>query len=226
MQLRSTLPPLPPKMQRLHIDPDRGFPVPWFVQWFNGDRPTDAGIGRPDYRVTDTRKLKLALDEERCWICGDFRGRFLAFNIGPMCAINRITSEPPSHLECARFAALACPFLSNPDARRRADHLPEGKLDPAGVHVERNPGVSLIWVTRSFHPFRAQLGKPGILFSLGDPVELYWFYEGRPATRAEIMNSIESGFPLLRESAMRDGEEAVREIEEAYKSAIHELVPR
>jgi hypothetical protein len=229
MQVRKTLPPMPPRVRRLHIDPERGFPVPWFVQWFDANDSrirTEEGMGRPDYRVTDTRKLAAALNRKLCWVCGEPRGVFLAFNIGPMCAINRITSEPPSHRECATFAAMACPFLSNPEMKRRESNLPEGMKAAAGFHVDRNPKVALVWITQRFELFRAQAGQPGLLFKLGDPTELLWFAEGRTATRAEIMQSMESGFPLLHEAALHDGEEAVREVEECYARAVRELVPR
>jgi hypothetical protein len=66
-----------------------------------------------------------------------------------MCAILRISGEPPSHRECAEFSARACPFLSRPDMVRREDRLPDAaKFNP--LMLERNPGVAMVWITLSY----------------------------------------------------------------------------
>jgi hypothetical protein len=137
------------RIQALPLDPERGYPVPWFVQWFDdANQPTECGIGHPDYRVVDTRKMALAVRQRRCWICGGILGKYMAFTIGPMCALNRVSAEPPSHQDCAIFSAKACPFLTRPHMRRR-DHIPDGITSPAGVMLTRNPGVTLVWTTTS-----------------------------------------------------------------------------
>jgi hypothetical protein len=51
-----------------------------------------------------------------------------------------------------------------------------------------------------------------------------WFAEGRPATRAEIMASIDSGMPLLADMAAKQGADAEQELRRCYRSAL-ELVP-
>lgn len=108
---------IPDRIKRLPVD-HRDFPVPWFVQWFDDGKPSDFGIGTADFRVIDARKIGVAIRERRCWVCGDRLGVHLAFLIGPMCAVNRVISEPPSHRECAEFSAQTCPFLSRPRMRR------------------------------------------------------------------------------------------------------------
>jgi hypothetical protein len=176
-------------MKRLPID-DRGFPVPWFVAWIDG---------RPDFRVIDTPKLPKAVNNRLCWVCGGRLGVHMAFVIGPMCALNRIISEPPSHYECATFAARACPFLSNPRMRRNTKGLPEKHQKKApGIHLDRNPGVVCVWVTRTFQVFRPHVGADGVLFALGPPEAVKWFARGRDATREEVIIAIEEGVPALR----------------------------
>lgn len=93
---------LPPRIAKLPTD-ERGYPVPYFVEWIDG---------KPDFRVMSSKNLARAVKYRRCWICGEELGRFLCFTIGPMCGVNRISSEPPSHYDCARFAVSACPFLT------------------------------------------------------------------------------------------------------------------
>jgi len=202
------LPPLPIRIVKLPVD-HRGFPVPWFVQWFKDGEPTSYGDGEPDFRVIDARKIPVAVNQNRCWVCGETMGVHKAFVIGPMCAINRIISEPPSHLDCAIFSATACPFLTRPRMRRNEKDLPEQGVPAAGLHIDRNPGVMCVWVTRSYKPFRPHAGNAGVLFALGEPERTIWYTQGREATRAEVMVAIESGYPLLQDMAEREGREAI-----------------
>jgi hypothetical protein len=221
--LRQNLPPLPERMKHLPLN-HQGFPVPWFVAWFENGKPCDPGRGEPDFRVIDTPKLGTAVRQKRCWVCGGFLGRHLAFVIGPMCAINRVISEPPSHLECAIFSATACPFLSQPRMRRDEKDLPDGKA-AAGFGIKCNPGVACVWVTRSYRVFRPQAGAPGVLFQLGEPEEVLWFAHGRAATREEVVASIDSGYPALLEIAAQEGSEAVRALDQHRKRAMP-LLPK
>lgn len=191
----------------------RGHHVPWFVEWFDG---------KPDFRIADHRKLHDAHRFSLCWMCGERRGRYGAFVIGPMCAVNRVSAEPPSHKACAVYAAKACPFLSAPKMRRREDGMPdEEKRHVAGIMIERNPGVALVWVSKAYSTFRA---PNGVLFDIGDPVETLWYARGRQATRAEVLASMESGLPLLQEAAAVDGAAAVLQLQRQYKAALT-LVP-
>ena len=212
--LKEGLPPLPPRLSGLPISPD-GYPVPWFVAYVNGV---------PDFRCSDARKLVVAVSEDRCWMCGERNGAYKIFAIGPMCAVNRVTAEPPCHLECAEYAVRACPWLMSPRRRRREKDLPEEHDGCAGEMIKRNPGVTLLWATKKFKPFRAGGGGTGILFRLGDPVNLGWWCRGRTATREELVDAIESGMPILREVAASDPPGSVEELERMYQAALR-LVP-
>lgn len=185
-----------------------GYPVPWFVAWIDGE---------PDFRVVGPAKLHDAIKFDLCWICGTRRGRFGSFVIGPMCAVNRVSAEPPSHHDCAVYAARICPFLATPSMRRRDRHLPSGASKPAGEMIARNPGVALVWTSRTWSTFRID---GGVLWNIGDPVSTEWFARGRVATRSEVMESIDSGLPLLREMAEQDGSAAVRQLERQYATTL------
>lgn len=186
-------PDLPDRMRRLPVD-HRGFPVPWFVHWQGGE---------PLFPVADADKLVRASKQDLCWVCGEKLGRWRASVIGPMCAINRTIAEPQSHVECARFAARRCPFLSQPRMGRvPTAKLPADKVDAAGIGIKRNPGVACVWVeTAKTKPFRVDNGW---LFELGDPAAVEWWCEGREATRDEVMASIDSGLPLLLDAIKRE----------------------
>jgi hypothetical protein len=204
---------MPDRIRRLPVSAT-GFPVPWFVTWFKDNEPCRDGDGVPDFRVVDPGKMRKAVANHLCWICGDVMGVHKCFVIGPMCAVNRVNSEPPSHRDCAIFAARACPFLSKPKMARNekglhgADGgLRDGLNNAAGIHLTRNPGAVCVWITKSYRPFKPAGG--GVLFSLGRPIEALWFAEGRRATRKEVMASIDSGYPLLEKVAQEEGKDAL-----------------
>lgn len=187
-------------------------PVPWFVAFINGV---------PDFRVVAPGKLHHALRGSLCWICGHgfAGGEDRAWLIGPMCALNLVTAEPPSHLECATWSARNCPFLGTPNMVRRDRHMPEGAVNPAGIMLRRNPGASVVWVT-GYRAWKAEREGRGYLFRLGPAKRALWFAEGREATRAEVLASIDSGLPILRKMAEEDGVDAVAELERMHAVAL------
>lgn len=204
-------PDAPARIQALPTD-HRGFPVPWFVAWIDG---------QPDFRVIEDGKITAALRQERCWLCGQKLGAYKAFVIGPMCAINRVSSEPPCHLDCAEFAAQACPFLTQPKMRRNTKGLPEFAQSAPGIPLDRNPGVALIWSTKSFRPTRVD---HGLLFDVGEPERVLWYAEGRAATRDEVLDSITSGLDVLLDAAKSDGPGAMKELRQRL-AAVTPLLP-
>lgn len=191
--------PLPDPMKHLRICPDRQIPVPWFVAWVGG---------KPEFRMADGAKFATAVRQNRCWVCGRRHepGR-VTFVVGPMCGLNRVSAEPPSHLECARYSARNCPFLTRPQMERRGHEEVAARGCSAGVMIARNPGVSLLWTAAGFAPFDD--GRGGTLFRLREPLALEFWAEGRPATRGEVERSIESGLPILEKIAGEEGRGAV-----------------
>ena len=216
-----TLPEMHPRIARLPKD-ERGYPVPWFVQWFKDGEPCKTGEGKPDFRVIAPDKMVKAYKNDRCWICGaTIVGHAKVFAIGPMCVVNRTTSEPPSHRYCAEFAAKACPFLIHPRQKRNAKAMTELAGAPAGIHLDRNPGAVALYQTGTYKPFRA---GDGVLFQLGKPIRVDWWAEGRQATRAEIQASMESGLPFLIAEARKEGLDAMRELARMHGEAL-KLLP-
>jgi hypothetical protein len=205
-------PPREPNTIRGLPHDKHGRPIPWFVA-------VDEH-GRPDFRVVRPRGIRTALDARVCWTCGTPLGREVAFVIGPMCVINRRTAEPASHRECARYAADACPFLSTPNMRRRTTGLPEDQVDPAGIAILRNPGVACVWFGRPTG-WTVERVPNGILFNVGEPSRVMWRTQGRDATRAEALASLDSGFLLLQEKCQRDRDPArsLAELDEQFEDA-------
>jgi hypothetical protein len=184
--IRPELEPLPSRMQMLPVD-ERGYVIPWFVDWVDG---------KPEFRAMDPKKFVRAIKEKLCWTCGQRMGRFMTFVAGPMCGINRTSSEPPNHFECAEWSARNCPFLSNSKAVRRVDEKLGGDMsNAAGFVLTRNPGVTMLWTCLDYSVFDDGKGKP--LLHMGDPAHVEWYAEGRPATREQVDESIASGLPAL-----------------------------
>lgn len=203
---------MPARVARLPRD-RHGRPVPWFVAWIDG---------APDFRIVAAGRGRDARRFDQCWICGGQMGAFKTFVIGPMCAVNRVSAEPPSHTDCAIYAARACPFLSTPAMVRRSGAKPAGYVDPPGIMCLRNPGVALAWTVRRYSTFDAPDG--GVLFDVGEALEARWYAEGREATRAEVLAAIDSGLPLLRAEADKEGPRALAELERQTAVAMR-LVP-
>jgi hypothetical protein len=60
----------------------------------------------------------------------------------------------------------------------------------------------------------------GYLFRIGDPTRTLWFAEGRPATREEIMHSIDTGYPILMKMAESEGDKAINQLERQKREAM------
>ena len=133
-ELRADLPWLPKHMQHLPVD-HRGFPIPWFVETL-----ADSGTRLPHRRLQETsgrgqaeavlgvRRAPRAVHGvcPRPDVCGD------AHHL-----------RPPCHLDCAIFAATACPFLIRPRMKRNTKGLEQmDAVNPAGIMIERNPGAT------------------------------------------------------------------------------------
>lgn len=205
--MERSLTPMPPRIAALLKDPERGYPVPWFVQWING---------KPEFRIADSAKRSLAIRHRLCWVCGETLGVHFTFVLGPMCGITRTTAEPPCHLECARWSVQNCPFLVKPQMERRGtEEVKAMGAVSSGRPILRNPGVALLWTTRGFRIMHLDHGH--WLISVHPAESMEWWAEGRKATSEEIEESIRTGLPKLEEAAREDGPEGQLALQESIK---------
>jgi hypothetical protein len=136
-----------------------------------------------------------------------------------MCTVTHTTSEPPSHRECAEWSLANCPFLTRPHMHRRTDRLPEETVAAPGHALERNPGAAALWITRGYKLLDDGNGRK--LIRVDDPSEpVEWYAEGRRATRAEVLESLESGMPSLEKLARDEGHEAYVQLHRQHKRAL------
>jgi hypothetical protein len=216
---------LPMHMRDLRRDV-RGYVVPFFVAWIHEGKEVRPGNGRPDFRIVSSKAYEDCVKSGVCWLCGKPLGSYKSYTIGPMCVINRTTSEPPSHLACAMYAVKVCPFMLNPNRSRNEAGMPPLQDNVPGIALSRNPGVMAIWVaTGKGHTYMND-GQDGILLRLKpDPFHVHWCREGRNATREEAVGSINSGLPFLEKIAREEGEGAYRELARLVKEALP-LLPK
>lgn len=191
---------LPDSMAGLPLNA-KGYPVPKFVAWIDGE---------PDFRVVKPGWIAACVKKKLCWLCGSKMGQKKWFVIGPMCAITRTTSEPPCHRLCAEFAVKNCPFLTQPLAKRNERGLPEERVDPAGKHIDRNPGVVCVWETKEYRLFDDGNGRP--LFDVGEPSGATFWREGRLASQEEVLESVRTGMHHLWAEAIEQGPQALLEL--------------
>jgi hypothetical protein len=197
------MPDFPARMRRLAVDA-RGYPVPYFVAWFDASGlATKRGEGTPDFRMVHASTIATCHAFRLCWVCGDTLGSYKSFVIGPMNALSRTSSEPPSHLDCADFSARACPFLIRPKTKRRENRLPGSWHKPEGQTIACKPRIALVWTVKCY---QVQLVNNAVVFDIGTPEHVRWYTRGRLATRAQIIASIQSGLPQLYESAKQKGQ--------------------
>ncbi|THK37665.1 hypothetical protein EHS39_13605 [Ensifer sp. MPMI2T] len=88
--------------------------------------------------------------------------------------------------------------------------------------LERNPGVTCIWVTLDYRWFK---DNGGVLFRIGEPERIEFFREGRAATRAEVDHSIATGIHHLDDLAKTEGTKAIIQLEN-YKRRFREILDR
>ena len=115
--------PMPSAVADRPRDP-RGYPVPAITPWHNGV---------PMFAATSTSRSLICAVERRCSICGTPLGtgpvwRVVAAEEAQAIAeaqttgrtyVNRAgTAEAPGHLGCMLYAAMICPYLARPNARR------------------------------------------------------------------------------------------------------------
>lgn len=139
--------------------------------------------------------VAIALNEKRCFFCGEKLGSYFAFVIGSISTILRTYPQPPAHRLCALYAALAA----------------EGTL------LRRTSSISAVWLTQGYKPEALPDGRTRI--QLGDPTEVLWFKQGREATEAEITEELETAYALLLDTAKAEGDRAVEALTISYAMA-------
>lgn len=194
LRYRPEIHPIPVRMRGRPFD-HRGYPVPWFVTRKTAD-------GLRDFKTVDIERHREAIRKRVCWVSGQPLGRYAAFVLGPMGTINRVSSDPPVIPEIAEWSARVCPFLSRPRARRPNF---TGQHATPGAMVADSPGLCAVWVTKDWWC------SPEGLFSMGDPVMVSWWRDGRRADRSTDARVVhENRASVLEAMAAEEGPQALQ----------------
>ncbi|MEV8325798.1 hypothetical protein [Kitasatospora sp. NPDC056731] len=184
--------PMPERVGERPRD-DRGYPVPAITPWRGGE---------PQFALTDhVRSANCAL-ERLCSVCGGFMARGPVWRvvgaaesaaIGAALAEGRPyrnlapTMEGPGHRACMLYAAMVCPYLARPNARRRAAaHGGADELTAAAVRGAVRGGTGAVV---GFGDYEYAVTGSRVLFRFLDPVEFLPHEsadEQLPALRAEL----------------------------------------
>jgi ferredoxin len=200
--LRPGLPRLPARMRHLPID-ERGYPIPEFVSNLSGKR---------DFRIVSLEHLANCIRDSTCWICGQPLEAWKVFVIGPLAAIQGVSNEPPSHVECAEFAVRACPFLLLPKAQHRPTEIPNIQKMPGSM--KRNPGACCVYTVTAYSHHKKPDGR-GTIFRYGPAVRVNWYTQGRPAKRSEVLAAINASLLAIHRAGN----------EQAIEKRVTELLP-
>lgn len=172
---------VPARMQKRTRDKN-GRAIPWYVVMVDGE--PDFTLARP-MGISDAARFKL------CFLCGEALGSYAAFVVEPVRAVDRASTAPPAHRDCAQYVALA------------------------GLTDNLNP--ALVWVTKRWYVRMDRKGQP--MFDIGKADQTYWYADGRDATREEVLEAIDSGMPPLREAAEKAGHLSVLQLDAAVETA-------
>lgn len=173
-----------------HLPHDaRGRPVPWHLG--------PAGDGEA---MASQLRLDMAKARSLCWTCGQRLGSHLVFTIDARQALSRVSADPPSHLICAAWLAVAYPPPERPKAPE--DALPDD-------------GIVALWSTRDCT--LVPLDGGGHLFALDRPTAVTWYCHGRAATNEEAARAVAGNIPPLQALAELEGLAAMVDLNEGIK---------
>lgn len=151
---------IPKELSHLKID-KRGYPIPYFVSWVNGE---------PEFRYMDHKRLMMIIEKKLCHICGiKLPKDYFYFISGPVGLQNKVSSDAAMHRICAEFSLKACPHLYLQKAERREN-------DDLGKHLNARPSPLI-------------KEKPSELYLVKSSKFLLIEYEGHPYIRFTPVSS-------------------------------------
>ncbi|MFJ4184616.1 hypothetical protein [Kitasatospora sp. NPDC089509] len=172
--MRFELVPMPDEVGERPRD-ERGYPVPAITPWQDG---------QPQFALTDHGRSADCALERKCSVCGRFMPRGPVWRVvGPSesAAIAEAlaagrpyrngapTLEGPGHRACMLYAAMVCPYLARPNARRKvtAAEAPDG-LTAAAVRGAARGGTGAVV---GFGDYEYAVTGTRVLFRFLDLVE-------------------------------------------------------
>lgn len=119
-----------------HLQTHKGMPVLFTTFWVDGV---------PDFRAGDPDKIRRAVMERLCGVCGRDLGEYVWFIGGPKSLEqSSLFSDPAMHRSCAEFSISVCPFLSGKTTHvNTARPIPEGMGADPLITPERSTKIGI-----------------------------------------------------------------------------------
>ncbi len=147
----------------------RGFPVPYTT--------LTRADGTHDFKVTDETTRAECLSRRLCALCGEKLDYWIAFIGGESLIDLREFYDPAMHEDCARYAAVACPFLANSEASYASPNYAPGEV--AHTHYvasSERPKRMGLYVTRSYQVVERRISATETvqIVRAGKPKSIDW----------------------------------------------------
>ncbi|MFC5906339.1 hypothetical protein [Streptacidiphilus monticola] len=171
--MRFDLVPMPPDVAARPRDA-RGYPVPAITPWAED---------QPQFALTDYGRSAECATGRLCSVCGELMPRGPVWRVvgaAESAAISEAraagrpyrnlapTSEGPGHRACMLYAAMVCPYLARPNARRGLDaQAPDGLTE----HVVRGAARGANGAVVGFADYEFAVTPTRVLFRFLDVVE-------------------------------------------------------
>ncbi len=104
--------------------------------------------GVPDFTTPDVDRVADHVRRNLCHLCGEPLRREIAFAGGVLSMNTGIFRDGPMHLECARYAFFACPFVGGRMVRYRPPK--EERVVAHRMPSNRRPEHMGLWVTDGY----------------------------------------------------------------------------
>ncbi len=137
----------------------RGYPVLAITPWSDGE---------PDFAITSSARILVCAVERRCSICGTPMRRGPVWRVVAAEEAAAIsdgftnvsqTVEPPGHHACMLYAAIVCPYLARPTARRGTDAaVPEAEFHRGQAHGSLD---GMTGAVVAFDTYEFEVAPPG-----------------------------------------------------------------
>jgi hypothetical protein len=150
--IRQQRPAIPARLAARPVDPSRGLPIPYVNEHDDGS---------VNFALVNGGRVLECVRDRLCGLCGERQEFLVAFVGGPGGFHQRLYTDPPGHVDCARAALDLCPYLGLERHQRRG--LTEATAAPGFADMEKAQPVILA-VTWAYDV--ALIGEPPALMFL------------------------------------------------------------
>ena len=159
------MPEIPARMKKFPLWKNR-FPIFYTVMTMED--------GTPNFRVVSRKRQVEASEKNLCHLCGERLEGVVYFIGSKEDLAEHYSGDGPMHLDCAEYAAKACPWLSNPDGVLRGVNYTSNKVYTELIkEIKGQPRPAEMGIVGS-RRYVADLRSQYPIFIFGDVVYEDW----------------------------------------------------